>query len=117
MPSIWQDVWQMHQTQPFQRSIQGFQEQCSQYQWKVTVHEQEPGIEMVNLSSLRLNSNHSTIIADLTTLSNKATIVVPYKVDMDSDENIRLFNVLTELFPSTTASNSSNKRWNQTKNI
>ena len=48
---------------------------------KEAVHEKEPEIEMVNINSINFNSNHSTIIANLKTSSNKATIMVPYEVD------------------------------------
>ena len=58
---------------------------------------------MVNINSVSFNSNHSAIIANLKTSSNKATIAVPYKVDMGSDGNIMPFNIFTKLFPSTTA--------------
>ena len=60
-------------------------------------------LKTVNINSVSFNSNHSTIIANLKTLSNKATIVVLYKVDMGSDGNIMPFNIFTKLFPSTTA--------------
>ena len=58
---------------------------------------------MVNINSVSFDSNHSTIIADLKTSSNKATIVVPYKLDMGNDGSIMPFNIFTKLFPSTTA--------------
>ena len=58
---------------------------------------------MVNINSVSFNSNYSIIIANLLTPSNKATIVVPYKVHMGSDGNIMLFNIFIKLFPSTTA--------------
>ena len=47
---------------------------------KETVHKQEHGTKMVNMNSVIFNSNHSTI-ANLKISSNKATIMVPYKVD------------------------------------
>ena len=55
--------------------------------------EQETNIEMVNINSVRFNSNPSAIIANLKTSSNKVVITVPYKVDMGSDRNIMPFNV------------------------
>ena len=66
------------------------------------VHKQEPGIEMVNINSVNCNSSDSTIIANLKTSSNKAAIMVPYKVGMGSDGNIMTFNIFTKLFPSAT---------------
>ena len=58
---------------------------------------------MININSISFNSNHSAIIANLKTSSNKATIVVSYKVGMGSDGNIESFNIFTKLFPSATA--------------
>ena len=62
---------------------------------KEAKHEQEPGIKMVNINSVNFNSNHSTMIANLKTSSNKANIMVPYKVDKGSDGNIMAFNIFT----------------------
>ena len=42
--------------------------------------EQENDVEMVNVNSIRFNTNHSTIIANLNTSLNKVAITVPYKV-------------------------------------
>ena len=51
--------------------------------------EQETDIEVVNINSIKFNSNYFTIIlANLKTSSNKVLITVPYKVDMGSDGNI-----------------------------
>ena len=46
--------------------------------------EWETDIEMVNINSINLICNHSAIIANLKTSSNKVAIMVPYKVDMGS---------------------------------
>ena len=67
---------------------------------KEAVHEQEPGIETVNINSVNFNSNHSAIMANLKTSSNKATIMVPYNVDTGSDGNMMPFNIFTKLFTS-----------------
>ena len=69
---------------------------------KEVVHKQDPGIKMVNINSVNFNSNHSTIIANLNMSSNKATFIVPYKVNMCSDGNIMSFIILTKLLLSTT---------------
>ena len=66
---------------------------------KAAVHEQEPGIKTVNINSVNF---HSTIIANLKTSSNEATIMMPYKVDMGSDMNIMPFNILKKIFASAT---------------
>ena len=47
--------------------------------------EQEPSIKMVNINSVRFNSNHSAILANLNTSSKKVTITVHYKVVTGSD--------------------------------
>ena len=69
---------------------------------KAAVYKQEPGIETVNINLFNFNSNHSAIIANLKTSSNKATFMVPYNVDMGSDGNIMPFNIFTKLSPSVT---------------
>ena len=69
---------------------------------KEAEHEQESSIKMVNINSVRCNSNHSAILAELKTVSNKITIMVPYKVDMGSDGIIMLFHMYKKLFPSIT---------------
>ena len=66
------------------------------------IHEQEPGIKMVNISLISFNSNHSTIIAKLETSSKQATMTFPYKVDTGCDGNIMPFNIFKKLFPSNT---------------
>ena len=48
---------------------------------KEDIHEQEPGIKMVNINSINFNSNHSVITAKLKTSPKQATMMVPYKVD------------------------------------
>ena len=68
---------------------------------KENVCEQKPSIETVNISSVNFNSNHSSIIVNLKTSSNKATIMVSYQVDMGSNGNIMPFNIFTKLFLST----------------
>ena len=60
---------------------------------KEDIHEQEYGIEMVNINSFSFNSNHSVILAKLKTSSTQATIMVLYKVDMGCDGNKMPFNV------------------------
>ena len=56
---------------------------------------------MVNINSVNFNSSHSEIIANLKTSSNKATIMVSYKVDRSSDGNIMPFDIFIELFLQT----------------
>ena len=50
--------------------------------------EQETNIEIVNINSIKFKSNHSTIIENLKTPSNKVIIMVPYNADMGSGGNI-----------------------------
>ena len=68
---------------------------------KEAEQEQEPGTEMVNISSVMFNSNHSAILAHLKMPSNKGIITVAYNVDMGSDGNIMSFHIYKKLFPST----------------
>ena len=49
---------------------------------KEVEQEQGPGIKMVNINSVTFNSNHSAILENLKTSSNKVTIMVSYKVDI-----------------------------------
>ena len=58
---------------------------------------------MVYINSVHFNSNHSTLITNLKVSCNKATIMVPYKVDIGSDGDIMPFNIFTISFPSATA--------------
>ena len=49
---------------------------------------------MVNINSVRFDSNHSAIIANLKTSSNKIVITtVLYKNDIGSDGNIMAFYI------------------------
>ena len=63
---------------------------------------QDTDIEMVKINSVRFNSNHSTIIANLKTSSNKVVITVPCKVDMGSSGNIIPFYMFKNSFPGAT---------------
>ena len=92
-------MWQAHHFKDICRSTRSVKVNTIE---KEAVHEQEPGIKMVNRNSFHFNSNNSAVIAHLKTSSNKATIMVPYKVDTGSDGNIMPFNIFTKLFSSTT---------------
>ena len=78
------------------------EKQCGQYHQKRNCTGTEPAIKMVNIHSVNFNSNHSTILANLNTSSNKAIILVTCK-DTGIDGNIMSFNIFTKLFPSATA--------------
>ena len=69
---------------------------------KEAEQEQEPSIKTVSINSVRFNSNHSPILANLRIPSNKVTIGVPYMVDMCSDGNIMPFHIYKKLFQNTT---------------
>ena len=64
--------------------------------------EKETNTEMVNINSLKIYSNHSTIIANLKTSSNKVAFTGPCKVDTGSDGNIMPLYIYKKLFPRTT---------------
>ena len=53
---------------------------------KEDIQEQGTGIEMVNINLFSYNSNHSMILAKLTTSSKHITMMVSYKVDTGCDE-------------------------------
>ena len=60
---------------------------------KEDIHVQESDIEMVNINSFSLNSNHSMILANLKRSSKQATIMVPCKVDTGCDGSIIPCNI------------------------
>ena len=64
--------------------------------------EQEIDVKTVNINSVKLNTNHSTIIVNLRTSSNKVITIVPNKVDMGSDGNIMPLYMYKKLFPGAT---------------
>ena len=77
--------------------------------------EQKTNIETENISSVRFDSNHSTIIANLKKKHHqiKVVITVLYKVDMGSNGNIMPFYMYIQLFPRATMETVSSK--NDTK--
>ena len=81
----------MLQDEPFQSNIV-----------KEADQEQETDIKAGNTNSVKWNSNHSTIIANLKTSSNKVVITVPYKADTGSDGNIMPLYIYKKFFPKTT---------------
>ena len=103
MPSIWQEVERCGKLNHFKEVCIGDGSSAVNTSEKEPVHKQEPCIKMVNICSVSFNSNHSVIITNLKTSSNKATIVMPYKVDMGNDGNIMPFNIFTKIFPRLTA--------------
>ena len=57
MPGIMEDMWKMLQDEPFQGSVQKFQESAVHNMEKEADKEQETDIEMVNINSVKFNSN------------------------------------------------------------
>ena len=51
-------------------------------------HKEVDHIDTVNINSAYLNSKHLAIMANVETLSNQASIIVPFQVDTGSDGNI-----------------------------
>ena len=51
-------------------------------------HQEEHHIDTLLINSFNFNSKHSVITENLKTSSNQVSIIVPYKVDTDSDGNI-----------------------------
>ena len=74
---------------------------------------------MVNINSIRFNSNHSAIIANLKASSNTVVITVPYKVDTGSNGNIMPFYMYKKLFLRATVEQlaATEDTKNQTKNV
>ena len=65
---------------------------------KEDIHEQEPGIKMVNIYLISFNLNHSLIVEKLKTSSKQATMMVPYMVDMGCDGHILPFSIFKNYF-------------------
>ena len=62
--------------------------------WRIeTDQELETCIETININFVRLNSNHSTVIANLKTSSNRFVIKMSYKVDTRSVRNVMPFYI------------------------
>ena len=57
---------------------------------------------MVNINSIIFNSKWLVITANLKTSLNQVSIIVPYKVDTGSDENIMPLHLYKRLFPRAT---------------
>ena len=57
---------------------------------------------MVNINSIIFNRQQSAIIANLKMLSSQVSIIIPYKVDTDSDGNIMPLHLCKKIFPRAT---------------
>ena len=56
-------------------------------------HHEEGHIDAVNINSIIFNIKWLVITANLKSLSNQVSIIVPYKVDPGSDGNIMLLHI------------------------
>ena len=65
-------------------------------------NQEEDQIYMVNINYISFNINCSTVTVNLKTSSNEVRIIVPYKVDTDSEGNIMLLHMHKKLFPEKT---------------
>ena len=63
---------------------------------------EESSIDSVNINSIHLNKNCSVITANLKTSADKHSVIVPYKVDMDSAGNIMPLHIHKKMFPRIT---------------
>ena len=79
--------------------------------------QQETDIEMVNINSIRFNSNHSTIIANLKASWNKVVITVSYKIDTGNNGNIMPFNMYKKLFTRATVEQLAATKDKKTENV
>ena len=64
--------------------------------------EQEDHIEMVNINSIKFNSNCSAKIANPKSSSIKVVITVPFKIDIGSEVNLMPLYIHKKLFPRAT---------------
>ena len=60
---------------------------------------EESSIVSVNVNSIHFSKNHLVITANLKTLANKNSTIVPYKVHTGSDGNIMSLHIYKKLFP------------------
>ena len=65
-------------------------------------HEKEDHIDTVTIIVIIFNSKQLVITANLKILSNQVYIIVPYKVDTDSDGSIMPLHLYKRLFPRAT---------------
>ena len=65
----------------------------------------------MNINSIHFNKNCFVITANLKTSANLNNVMVPYKVDTDSDGNIMPLHIYKKLFPKVT-----NEQFAATKN-
>ena len=63
---------------------------------------EEYHIDTVNINVLIFNNKWLTITANLTMSLNQVSIIIPYKVDMGSDDNIMPLHLYKKLFPRAT---------------
>ena len=59
-------------------------------------------IESVRINSNQFNKNHSVLTANSKTSASQSNIMVPYKIDIDSNGNIMPIHMYKKLFPSIT---------------
>ena len=59
---------------------------------------EESIIDSVNINLIHFNKNWLVITANLKTSANKMCVIVPYKVDTDSDGNIMLLHIYKNYF-------------------
>ena len=98
VPSIWEDVWKLWKDEPLQWGVQSSKSSMVHNVEKEADQEREIDIETVNIKSIRFNSNHSAIIANLKTSSNKIIITVLHKIYTGSDGNIIQFYMCKKYF-------------------
>ena len=59
-------------------------------------------IESVSINSIQFNKNHSVLTANFKMSAGQSNIMVPYKLDTDSDGNIMPLQMYKKLFASIT---------------
>ena len=63
---------------------------------------EESSIDSVNINSIHFNKNCLVTIANLKTLADKKSVIVPYKVDTGNDGYSMPFHIYKKIFPRIT---------------
>ena len=90
MPGLWQEMCRVWQDQPLQRGLQRCKKQNGP-QLRIgptPLPGRRRSYQHCEYQFYQFNSKHPVITSNLKTLSNQVRIIVPYKVDMGSHENI-----------------------------
>ena len=84
MPDLWEEVYGLWKDQSLQRytTVHDIEQEPDQY------NVEEDHIDTVNINSIIFKSKWLAITENLKMSSSQFSIIIPYKVDKDSDGNI-----------------------------